>query len=427
MQGLFLMVVVYGISKQVVAEEPEAKEETSESAKKIKPGDYKLEEVLNNPSFIRQPFCYVGDGWTGKEYVDDDILSRMLFTCFVDDMEETDNITEPLIANFSEWIDDRKREIQGYPQFRKEVQEDPHEVMLTGDNFNNKLDPFVSFMAGHDSLSNNSILKYPYFFKGSVKKDLSIKGVKIGGFTSYTYPKGVDVFSEPGVDDLDKQLKPVWFRDATKKDKSYKKVSMKYLHDITEFYRNLLGDKIIKYVLVTYQCEKDHILVSFKTDNFDIPPQIDEEEEFKRRFKANPGRALYRGIKNGKLFEDMKKKGVAGHARKHNEQWFGPGVYWTKDYEQALGFACNGDVGVVAMAIACDDFPDIIKYAASEQLYKEVFLMRDNQCVFIKKTAMCVVNKGYSDLVEKKKKSPEYKNVVFCETDKEVEDWLNCK
>lgn len=178
MQGLFLMVVVYGISKQVVAEEPEAKEETSEGAKKIKPGDYKLEEVLNNPSFIRQPFCYVGDGWTGKEYVDDDILSRMLFTCFVDDMEETDNITEPLIANFSEWIDDRKREIQGYPQFRKEVQEDPHEVMLTGDNFNNKLDPFVSFMAGHDSLSNNSILKYPYFFKGSVKKDLSDKRCK---------------------------------------------------------------------------------------------------------------------------------------------------------------------------------------------------------------------------------------------------------
>ena len=59
MQGLFLMVVVHGISKQVVAEEPETKEETSEGAKKIKPGDYKLEEVLNNPSFIRQPFCYV--------------------------------------------------------------------------------------------------------------------------------------------------------------------------------------------------------------------------------------------------------------------------------------------------------------------------------------------------------------------------------
>ena len=118
----------------------------------------------------------------------------------------------------------------------------------------------------------------------------------------------------------------------------------------------------------------------------------------------------------------MKKEGISYNANKHNDQYFNAGVYWDKNLSFAQGYGY-----VIAMAIACDDFPDIIKYAASEQLYKEVFLMRDNQCVFIRKTAMCVVNKGYSDLVEKKKKSPEYKNVVFCETDKEVEDWLNCK
>ena len=77
----------------------------------------------------------------------EDIFSKMLVTCFVDDMDETDDMKEPsFIEVFSKWIDKKSRKIKGYPQFRKEVQEDPHEVMLTEDNFNVRSDPFVKFI-----------------------------------------------------------------------------------------------------------------------------------------------------------------------------------------------------------------------------------------------------------------------------------------
>lgn len=426
MQGLFLIAVLHGISKQAVVATSETKDETGDDSKKIKPGDYKLEEVLNNPSFILSPSGYVGDTFLKKKDLDKNIFLKMLITCFVDDMEETDDMTEQRVEEFSEWIGKDSRLIKGYPQFREEVQEDPHEVMLTSDNLNGQYDPFVRFIEGTFGFGT-TMLVYPYFFKGSKKKKLSVKGKEIGRLTSYTYPKGIDVFSDPEVADLDKQLKPVWFRDATNKNKSYKKISMKDLHDIyNEVYRVLLWRKIIKYIRVTYQCTNDHILVSFTTDNFDLPPQIDEEADFKRRCNANRGKILYRGT-SAKRFEDVKNKGIASHARKHHDQWFGPGVYWTKEYEQALGFARDEGFGVVAMAIACDDFPNIIKDAAIRQAYREVFLMRDNQCMFIRKTAMCDVRGEKPEEIEKIKKSPDYKNVVFCKTDKEVEDWVNCK
>lgn len=457
-QGLFLMMILHKVAKkeEALRAEEDMKEDLKEEsnttggrtyprnetvgskAKKREPKNKHLDSVYNNPTFYFRemscPFEYVGNRRMYNFNLDSGVIKdawavRILLDCYTQDYKNTDEITDSKISDFARWVTSNKRYILNLIQFREEVQEGPHEILITEDNINKIKDPFVDFLLQEPG----SMLSYPYFFKGSEKKELSVKGRKFSEIKGYTYPKGVDVFDGwQETEELDKQLKPVRFRDATQEDKGYKKISMENLHELVKEYLSLLAEpiwkktktKVIKYISITYQCKRDCILVSFKTSNFELPPVVTSEDEFKKLFEKNRKRVLYRGLVDSKEFEDMKKRGVSYNARNHHEQRMGPGVYWSDDPSVAEKY---GSEGVVAMALACEDLPKAVLDVINPRLADlKIFLMRDNQCLVIRDTAMCNAISKPAEWVEDEKKKPENKNIRYCRTPKEVYDWLNC-
>ena len=399
-QGLFFMMLVHYFAW---------KEKNKVKAEKLEPEPQKIDSIFNNPA-------YGGSGIPiirGKSELEKKCLVFMLsYPCREGDkscampVEYTDDACA--------WIQRHPKRFNQMLKFNKEAQEGAHKVLLTYDNRSG--DPFVNFIFGRPTVPS---VRFAYYFKGSKVENVKINS-KDTGLQAYIYPSGWKEDAPDGW--LDANLKTIWFRDIIKEKKNYKKMTMDEMHEVAKAYEGLLNRKIVKYVQVTYQCVGDKILVSFKTNHFDTPPVVLNEADFKKFFNSpEKGTVLYRGT-NIAGFESMKKEGISHNTKKHNEQWFDAGVYWDKKVTFAQKY---GDV--IAMAITCDKLPSFIADTLRNPMFSNTFLMRDNQCLVIRETAMCDERIAHTGSLEDMKMSPEAKNVVFCKTDKEVKDWLKCR
>lgn len=408
-QGLFFMMLIHYFARE---------EKAKVVAEKLAPKPQKIDSIFSNP---------VNGG--GKNYLSD-LFSFQLkpavrraftfmynYACpgIAEDAEK--NIPVELTDKFCEFIKRNANRFNQVPEFNKEAQEGPHKVLLTYDN--RGYDPFVDFVFGRVM---GSRIGYAYYFKGSKIEDVKLHG-KDTGFKVYRYPLGMP--DDPSEEWLDKNLKTIWFRDVTEETKNYKKMTMKEMHEVAKDYEELLNSKVIKYIQVTYQCVGDKILVSFKTNHFDTPPVILSDADFKKVFDSpEKGTVLYRGT-SIEEFESMKQEGISYNTKKHHEQYIGAGVYWDKVLEFTYKYGY-----ITAMAITYDKLPDVIgnMIEGSRKPFRNSFVMRDNQCLVIRETAMCNETVVHPTVVEKLKKSPAAnKTIVFCKTDDEVDKWKNCK
>lgn len=414
--GVFLLMIAYHLAKKEKIKTEKITPKHSSTKNK------KRDSILNNPiarqsGFLNErDYSYYAPVW--KYYVNEES-----FKVELDKLKKENKLGE-----LKAWIEKNKMLIQQGNIFSKKVQEGPHSWLFTGWNHVNLLDaqdPFVRFIFPEKTTDDifKGFYEYPYFFKGCEKSKLLIDGVDTGieGYKYLEFPKSLDM------EFLDENLKEIWFCDITNKNKSYKKLSMSDLHELAKSYEQLLNDKILKYIQITYQCKNDKIFVSFKTNNFEIPPIVTTEDKFKKLYKKHKDRVLYRGFVDNQdigLFKKMKQKGISYNVKRHNGQAMGPGVYWSATDE----FIKKGTYGhIAAMALALDKLPD----TPNENLvrggkeYSHTFLMRDNQCVIIRPKA--VYTQPGNTLTEEQRKQYETNDINVFDTKEEIEDWLECK
>lgn len=429
--GVFFLMIEHYIAKQrkLMNQKDVVKSDLADSSTK----KTKLDNVLDSLMKIRELDVggAVVDSYFGL--VDNDYREMyLLLRSYYSDGKKFGKASKEELDKFGLWAEKRARLIKRMPQFKEAVQAGPHEILVTNDN-ECDIDPFVRFVLYGTTVSyvSDSMLLYPYFFDGSEKKELVINGKKTD-IKGYSWPKDLSLHEAPTKECLDKKLKPIWFRDITKENKRYKKMSMKELHEIAFSYDGLLQDKIIKYIAVEYKCERDRILVSFKTNHFDVPPKFLTETEFKKLLRQDSGTVLYRGMRELEHLKTLKEKRLSSIINKHRKRSFGTGLYWSKSFHEAEHHG-----RLVVMGVAVDHISDaaknILGVLSGEVAAIDVYLMKDNQAVLIREKAMFDARglKSAEHLsdeeYENRKKLMQSAGVLFCETNEEVDKWLKCE
>lgn len=416
--GLFLIMLVHYFAwkNKTKSEENKISSNPDHVKDKIAPKAQKIDSIFNNPFYFNEPF---------PQYDRIPELERKYWKYIFNYGTSECKLSTEYTDSMCEWINKNRRKLEPKSIFNKETQEGSHKLLVTLANINYPMDSFVQYIFS-PKLIEGGLYNYAYYFKNSTKGELKVNG-KGTGLTIYVRPPGE--FKIEDLEWIDANLKPIWFRDITKDEKKYKKITIKDLRDIAEEYTSLLQKKIIKYIGVTYQCDGDHILVSFKTNHFELPPVVLSEKDFSELFNGpNRGTVLFRGIGDNefgpaiKWFAQMKKEGISYNVNKHNKQDFGAGIYWTQDRNFAKHYG-----GIIAMSISCEKVPPDAGDFITDQSFRDMFLQRDNQCLFIRGTAMVDERTITSKKLAEIKNSPEAKNIVFCKTDEDVDNWLNCR
>ena len=107
------------------------------------------------------------------------------------------------------WVNEHSKLFKQMLRFNAEAQEGPHKVLLT--NEERDRDAFAKFVFG-DQLHLHYNVGYAYYYNGSEVSD-----VKINGQSTVLKAYKFEISKTPSVKWLDANLKPIWFRDVTKK------------------------------------------------------------------------------------------------------------------------------------------------------------------------------------------------------------------
>lgn len=227
-QGLFFMMLVHYFAW---------KEKNKVKAEKLEPEPQKIDSVFYNPAHGGAEQLF-GNFFASRRRCEKGYMEFMFCQMYTDisDCKIPAKKTEEACA----WIKEHTKYFNQHTAFNKDVQEGSHKVLLTHDNISS--DSFVAFIFGKTAPSS---IGYAYYFKGSKVEDVKINGKEIG-IKVYKYPS--DVPEDPSLEWLDKNLKPIWFRDITKEKKNYKKMTMTEMHKIAKGYEDLLFYKMVKYV-----------------------------------------------------------------------------------------------------------------------------------------------------------------------------------